>query len=271
MERDLGTRFACVAPEPGGVINREMHAESPRTPSLLRRLGAAGPVAILLSFWPPLGGFVLLAALTRLGPWLREHHGVGLLIYFLFTGALMGISFVPTYACAILAGWAFGFAVGWPLTVVTITTASLIAYAIGRWIARNRVLVVIREKPQWDAIHRALLSKESSRTLLVVTLLRVPPASPFALANFVLAAARVPLFDYSLGTLIGILPRTAMATFAAASLQQLRFENVTETWAVVAGIVATVVVTVVLGVLANRALRQVTVRAPDRRADQPMS
>ena len=41
-----------------------------------------------------------------------------------------------------------------------------------------------------------------------------------------LAAARVPWTDYVLGTAIGILPRTALATFAAAGLEQLRFKNV---------------------------------------------
>jgi uncharacterized membrane protein YdjX (TVP38/TMEM64 family) len=224
----------------------------------LKRLGAAGPVAIVLSFWPPLGGFVLLAFLTALGPWLRTHDGTGLLIYFLVAGFLMGVSFVPTYSCAIIAGWSFGFAVGMPLAMVTITASSLIAYVIGRWISRDRVIQVIREKPRWNAIHRSLLGDKTSETILVVTLLRIPPASPFALANFVLAAARVPLVAYTIGTFIGVGPRTALATFAAAKLEQLRFKNVADTWMVVAGIVATIVVCVILGVLSNRALRQIT-------------
>ena len=97
-------------------------------PGLLRRVGAAGPVAIVLSFWPPLGGFVLLATLTKFGPWLRANEGLGLLTYFLVIGLLLGISFVPTYSAAILAGWAFGFSVGWLLAMVTITVSSLLAY-----------------------------------------------------------------------------------------------------------------------------------------------
>src|SRR6185436_12233618 len=100
----------------------------------------------------------------------------------------------------------------------------------GRWISRDRVLEVIRERPRWNAIHRALLGSTSSQTVIVVTLLRVPPTSPFALANFALAAARVPLFDYTIGTLIGVAPRTALATFAAAGLEQLRFKDVSQTW-----------------------------------------
>jgi uncharacterized membrane protein YdjX (TVP38/TMEM64 family) len=231
----------------------------PRPVAWWRRVGAAGPVAIVLSFWPPLGGFVLLATLTRFGPWLRMNEGFGLFTYFIAIGLLLGVSFVPTYSAAILAGWAFGFGVGWPLAMITITVSSLLSYAIGRWIARDRVMEVIREKPQWNAIYQALLGEQPGRSTLVVALLRVPPASPFALANFALAAARVPLLEYTVGTLVGIAPRTALATFAAAGLEQLRFKNVGGTWMLIAGIAATVGVCVVLGILANRALRGLTV------------
>jgi uncharacterized membrane protein YdjX (TVP38/TMEM64 family) len=236
-----------VAPDP------DSHA-----PGWFRRLGAAGPVAIVLSFWPPLGGFLLLATLTQLGPWLRDHGSEGIAIYILVTGFLMGISFVPTYACSILAGWAFGFGVGCPVALLTITLAAVLAYVIARWIAQDRVLEVIRERPKWRAIHEALLGSAPGRTLLVVTLLRVPPSSPFALANFALAAAKVPLWNYTLGTFIGIAPRTALAAFAAAGLEQLKFKDTGERWMVVAGVAATLVVCVILGMMANRALAAVT-------------
>jgi len=250
--------FVAISPVPGTFLWFPVTTEA-ITRGGIRQWGASGPVAIVLSFWPPLGGFVLLAFLTALGPWLRTHGGSGMLIYFLVAGVLLGISFVPTYSCAILAGWAFGFNAGFPLAVVTITASSLMAYAIGRWIARDRVLEVMRTKPKWNAIHQALLGGDKLRTIFVVTLLRIPPTSPFAFANFVLAAARVPTGAYTIGTFIGIVPRTALATFAAAKLEQLRFKDVAETWMVVAGIVATVVVCVILGILAKRALRQNTV------------
>ena len=213
----------------------------------------------MLSFWPPLGGFVLLASLTALGPWLRDHGMAGWVIYVLVTGTLMGFSFIPTYSCAILAGWAFGFTIGWPLAMITITIAAIIAYALARWIAKDRVLEVIQERPKWAAVYRALLGQNFARTVLVVTLLRVPPQSPFAIANFALAAAKVPIPEYTLGTLIGIAPRTALAAFVAAQLEQLRLKDVSlDTWMVVAGIVATIVACSILGVMANRALQHVT-------------
>jgi uncharacterized membrane protein YdjX (TVP38/TMEM64 family) len=196
--------------------------------------------------------------LTTLGPWLRDHAALGLVTYFVVAGLLVGFSFLPTFTCAILAGWAFGFTVGWPLTVVTITAASVLAYGLGRWIARDRVVDVIAEKPAWRTVHSALLGPRSGRALLVVTLLRIPPASPFALSNFALAAARVPLRDYILGTIIGIAPRTAATAYAAAKLEQLQFKNVSDTWIAVTGIVVTLAACVILGVLANRALARMS-------------
>jgi len=233
-------------------------SDTPVQPGLMRRLGAAGPFAILLSFLPPVGSLFLIASLTQLGPWLRSHDGTGLLIYFLVIGFLLGVSLVPTYASAILAGWAFGFVKGSMIAIVTITISSLLAYALARWIARDRVLKIINERPKWHTIYQALVGGRNSRTLLVVTLLRVPPLSPFALANFALAAARLPLGTYTLGTFLGIIPRTIVATFAAAQVEQLDLNNLGQSWVKIVSILLTLAACIGTGVLANRVLRELT-------------
>lgn len=231
------------------------------SPSVFRRLGAAGPVAIALSFWPPLGGFLLLTTLTTFAPWLREHPAPGLVLYFFATILLVGFSFLPTFAVALYAGWTFGFVLGFSIALAALIVASLIAYAIGRCIARDRVLEVIAEKPAWQAVHRALLG-DSRRIIFVTTLLRIPPLSPFAIVNFVLAAARVPLWNYTLGTALGIAPRTAATAFIAAGLEQLQAKDLTDTprWMLLSGMIAFVLMCIILGSLANRALR--TMAAP---------
>lgn len=228
----------------------------------VRRLGAAGPFALVLSFCPPLGGFALLATLTSSGPWLRDLGFGGILIYFFGIGLLLGISLVPTYTSAILAGWAFGFAIGWPLALATLTVASVLARAVGGWVAQDRVMAIIREYPALAAVHRALLGSPTRRTALVVTLLRVSPMSPFALTNFALAAARVPLGAYVFGTVVGLAPRTALAAFAAAGLEQLLFERVGDRTTVIVGIAVTVAAFGVIGLLAKRALRNLTAEPP---------
>ena len=143
--------------------------------------------------------------------------------------------------------------------MAALIVASLIAYAIGRCIARDRVLELIAEKPAWQAVHRALLG-DSRRIIFVTTLLRIPPLSPFAIVNFVLAAARVPLWNYTLGTALGIAPRTAATAFVAAGLEQLQAKDLTDTprWMLLSGMIAFVLMCIVLGSLANRALRTMT-------------
>ncbi len=232
-----------------------------------KRLGAAGPVALILSFLPLIGGLILLAKLTTLGPWLKEHGEQGMIIYFVVTALLMGLSITPTFSCAILAGWAFGFAKGTPLAIGSIVVAGFIAYAIGRWIARDRVIAVVRERREWDAVYRALLSPAQGRALFVVTLVRLPPNSPFAFVNFLLAAGKVRVLDYALGTLVGVTPRTALGVFVGAGLEQLDLKAKTQTWMYVAGFVVLVAVVVVIGRMARRALDQLTqAESPGQRA-----
>ena len=228
-------------------------------PGVFRRLGAVGPVAIVLSFWPPLGGFLLLATLTTFAPWLRAHAALGLLLYFLATALLVGFSFLPTFAVAIYAGWTFGFGVGFAAAMAALTVSSLVAYAVGRLIARDLVIEVIAEKPAWQAVHRALLGG-SRRIVFVTALLRLSPLSPFAIVNFVLAAARTPIGDYTLGTFLGLIPRTAAAAFAAAGLEQLHAKDLTDTprWMAISGMITFVVMGAVIGVLANRALARLS-------------
>jgi uncharacterized membrane protein YdjX (TVP38/TMEM64 family) len=213
-------------------------------------------MAIVFTVLPPVGSLFLLASLGRLGPWIRAHEALGALIYFGGGALLIGLSLLPTYACAILAGWAFGFWIGTPLAVVTVTVGAILAYALGRMITRDRFEQFVRAKPRWNALHRSLLSRDSPRTRYVVALLRIPPTSPFGLANYVLAAAGVALSDYVLGTFIGVIPRTAATCYAAAALQKLTFEKPAQSWIAIGGIAATLVACLLLGFLANRALRR---------------
>ncbi|MFM8335003.1 MAG: TVP38/TMEM64 family protein, partial [Opitutaceae bacterium] len=209
---------------------------------------------------PPLGGIALLSVLTWSGGWLRLHPEIGWFVYAAGAVLLIGLSVVPTFSCAIIAGWAFGFLAGVVISVVAVTAGAVLAYAIGRGIAKDRVVELVREHPRLDAVHRALLARRAGETLLVVVLVRLPPAAPFGLTNFLLAAARVPLPDYIVGTLVGVIPRLALTAFVGAALEQLRFDNVMDRWMVVAGGAVSLLAVIALGVLAGRALRRVAAR-----------
>jgi uncharacterized membrane protein YdjX (TVP38/TMEM64 family) len=209
----------------------------------------------MLSVLPPLGGFLLIATLTPFAPWLRENFAPGLVLYFLAATILVGLSFLPSFAAAMFAGWTFGFGLGFALSMAAFTAASLVAYALGRWIARDRVVALIAGNPAWQAVHGALLG-ESRRIIFVTALLRLSPLPSFAVVNFVLAAARTPLGGCLVGTVIGLVPRTAAAAFVAAGIEQLHAENLTDIpfWISIGGLLAFVVTSLAIGVLARRAL-----------------
>ena len=236
-------------------------APRPNPSGLFRRLGAAGPAVLVLSVLPPLGGLLLFATLTTFAPWLRENFALGLGLYFFAATLLVGLSFLPSFAAAMFAGWTFGFGLGFALSMAAFTAASLVAYALGRWIARDRVVALIAGNPASQAVHRALLG-DSRRIVFVTALLRLSPLPSFAVVNFVLAAARTPLGGCTVGTVIGLIPRTAAAAFVAAGIEKLHAENLTDPpfWITIGGLLAFVVTSLAIGVLARRALAHMSRR-----------
>lgn len=241
---------------------------APREPSLteiwarvkatLHRLGPAGPLAVLASTLPAIGGFALLFLFTLIGPWLKAHDGLGVAVYIAGFATLAGFAILPTYAQSILGGWAFGFAAGFPAAVAGALGGAMIGYTVGRRATGDRVVRLMAEHARWKAVHDALLGSGFWKSLLIVTLIRVPPSSPFAITNLVLAALRVHPLVYALGSLIGLAPRTGAVVFLAAGLRELTFEHPQQKWMWIVSIVVTLIVIAIIGQLANKAIAKVT-------------
>lgn len=251
-QRDAATSVAGCAGEPAAVRASEIALAT------FRRLGPAGPLAVISATLPALGGFALLVTLNPVGEWLRGHELAGWFLYIAGFWLAGGLALLPTNAQAVLGGWAFGVAGGLPAALVGFLGASAIGYATGRWASGERVVGIISEHPRWRAVYDELLRSGPWKTLLIVVLVRLPPNSPFALTNLVLSATRVPPVLYLAGTLIGMAPRAAVAVYIASTLQTLSFDEIQRPWLLVAGIVVTLAVLAVLGVMANRAIARVT-------------
>ncbi|MDB5320621.1 MAG: associated Golgi protein [Phycisphaerales bacterium] len=232
--------------------------------AFLKRLGPAGPLALLAATFPPIGGFVLIGLVYRIAPWLREHRGPGLMIYVGGFAVLAALSILPTYACSILGGWAFGFAIGFPASMIAFCSASLLSYLINALAAGDRVVEIVREHPKWEAVRVALLGCGFWKAFWIITLLRLPPYSPFAAANFILGTTRAPLVPFLLATLVGMAPRTAAVVWAAAHASKLDFKDSTQIWIFVGGLLVTLVVIGVIGEIANKAVKRVTTAQPQQ-------
>lgn len=237
---------------------------APEQRSVWRDFLPLGSVATAATFGPPLGALLLVGLIPVLAPWLQAQQALGVAIYVAAFVVLAGLALLPTYAQAVLGGWAFGFGLGFAASLVGFAGASLLGYAIAQRLTGRRLMEVIHRRPQWVALHQALTASGWWRTVLVVVLLRLPPTSPFALTNVLLASARVPWGPYLLGTVVGLSPRIAVTVFAAAGLATLEFDGLSprpSDRSLLIAIVLTVAALIVLGLVARQALRRIA-RAP---------
>jgi uncharacterized membrane protein YdjX (TVP38/TMEM64 family) len=225
--------------------------EGEATRQAARRLA---PLAIISLVLPPLGAGLLLGYLSTLGPWLQSHGGRGVALYVTGFALMGGFALLPTYAPAILGGWAFGDRVGLPAALAGFVIASAINYVWAHRLSARHATQLLAARPKWLAIRNALVGLSRWRTTLVVALIRVPPNSPFALSNAAMAAAHVPMGPYLVGTLLGLAPRTAVAVRAGSHLSTLDFRHRDALGSAAVTIALSVLVLGILGWLARRAL-----------------
>ncbi|MEE2681661.1 MAG: VTT domain-containing protein [Planctomycetota bacterium] len=191
---------------------------------------AAVVLGVLWAVTPAALGFWALAELARIGDWLLGFDGpvfqtdthviplYGVAVYSLLFMLTSGFGVLPTYAQAILGGWIFGFWLGVPAALLGFTGGALIGWVICRLISRDAIVQWVDRSPKWAAIRHAFVDEGFAKTFGVVTLVRIPPNSPFSLTNLAMSSGGVRMGPYLLGTLVGMAPRTAIACgFAAAA------------------------------------------------------
>ncbi len=228
-----------------------------------KRLGPAGVLGLAWVAMPAIMGFVLLANLGTASDWLQQHESYGLFAYIAIFIVSAGFGFLPTYAQSILGGWVFGMWWGTGAALVGFTGASVLAYFLVRFVSKDKVEREIADHPKAKRIREVLIGQGFLKTLGIVTLLRVPPNSPFAITNLAMASAGVRLLPYTIGTAVGMAPRTIIAVwFAAAASSQARdlksfVEEGPGLLVIIGGIVSMVIVLAIVGSIANKAIAQV--------------
>lgn len=226
------------------------------------RLIATAVLGIAWAVLPAAFGFLLLANIGPASDWLREHRGAGWLVYAVVFAVTSGLGLLPTYAQAVVGGWVFGLAWGSPGALLGFAGGALLGYALTRLVGKQALRERIDRHPRAQVIRESLIDRGFWRTVGTVTLLRLPPNSPFALTNLAMAGAGVRLVPYVVGTILGMAPRTIVmvglgatgAASGARDLQSLAKER--SLFLVIGGIVLTIVVLLILGAVANAALRR---------------
>lgn len=241
---------------------------SPTLSEVWTRLGPTRWLGILWATSPALCGIALLAFLGPISEWLLAHPAISLVLYVVVFAITAGFGLLPTYAQSILGGWVFGFWMGWGAAMIGFTCASLIGYVIARSASQDRVEQLVETNAKARAIREDLIGHGFWRTLGIVTLIRVPPNSPFAITNLVMATTGVGIVPYVVGTAVGMAPRTGMVVWLAAYGRSHGARDIQELvrqakgpWYIVGGIILTLIAFAIIGAIANHALQRVTGRS----------
>ncbi|MFG0306133.1 MAG: hypothetical protein ACF8Q5_07950, partial [Phycisphaerales bacterium JB040] len=155
--------------------------------AVARRLGPAAWLGLAWTVLPAVMGILLVTRFR--GPaaeWLGGHdQWTALGLYVGIFALTAGFGLLPTVFQALIGGYVFGLEWGVPGALAGFTLASLIGYAISRLVARHKVEAEIERHAKALAVRNALVGGGALKTLGLVTLVRVPPNSPFALTNLV--------------------------------------------------------------------------------------
>lgn len=139
------------------------------------------------------------------------------LLFALFTGSAL----LPTYALSFASGVFFGPVWGSLVAMFGVTFGALVGYGWGTLLARKRVMRVVEANPRVKLIRSAIVDRSLKDETIAVTLIRIPPNSPFALTNLIMSSLHVRFVPYFVGTLVGIAPRTLIAVFLGVGIGEI--------------------------------------------------
>ena len=165
-----------------------------------------------------------------------------------------GLAIAPTHGISLAAGFIFGPVLGTAAAILAVIAGSAIGWRLASLAVGTRLRASIDRTAAGRAIASAMIEARGARSVLAVTLARLPPQVPFALGNVVAASAGVRLSALLPGTAAGMLPRVALVAWIGAELAS--FGPGGDPRLVIFSIAAATVALLGLGVWSWRTLRR---------------
>ena len=165
--------------------------------------------------------------------------------------------FVPGSVLTLASGAIFGLWEGTVIVSLASTTAAALAFLIARYVAREKVRRRVEQSPKLTAVDQAI-GEEGWK---IVALLRLSPAVPFNLQNYLYGVTSIRFWPCVLTSWLAMLPATFLYVYVG-SLGKTAAVGHGTSWAEWAmrgvGLLATLVVTVYVARLAQRAIQERT-------------
>ncbi|MEG4810504.1 TVP38/TMEM64 family protein [Microcoleus sp. F8-D3] len=183
-------------------------------------------------------------------------------VAFVATYNLATVMFVPGSVLTLGGGAIFGLWWGSVYVFAASILGAVFAFAIGRYLCRDRVVKYMESHPKFKALDRAV----SQQGLKIVFLTRLCPLFPFNLLNYALGITQVSLKDYVLGS-FGMIPGTIMYVYSGSLVGEVAAigtatvyaspQDAAVKWLInIISFMATVAVTVFITRIASKALEE---------------
>lgn len=181
-------------------------------------------------------------------------------VIFALIYAVWAVAFLPGSALTLAGGAIFGLGAGFAAVICGATLGAALSFLIARYVAREKVSRMARRNPKFGAIDRAI----GEGGWKIVALLRLSPAIPFNLQNYLYGLTPIRFWPCVLTSAIFMMPGTLLYVYLGyAGGQGLAAASgggaSTERWALIGiGLAATAGVTVYVTKLAQKALAKQT-------------
>lgn len=141
-------------------------------------------------------------------------------IFGILAGLVVGFAIVPSHLTSLVSGYLYGILIGFPAAVAVVLIGALIGFRLSRALAGEDFRAII-DRTRWGAVlARKLIDTTGVRSVIAVSLARLPPQVPFALGNVLAASCGVRQFPLLIGTAIGMAPRIALAVWVGAEFSE---------------------------------------------------
>lgn len=157
-----------------------------------------------ISEW--LGGDKGLSFLKKL---VEENLMLAILIYIIVTIISCVVFALPGVTFAIAASVLFGPILGTICCVIATTLGAMLAFLTGRYFLKDSIKPTIQKNKY---LNKWLFDESGQNEFFVLMITRLVPIFPYNMQNFAYGITDISFASYSIGTLIFILPGTAMYT-----------------------------------------------------------
>lgn len=209
-----------------------------RSPAWGKLLAIVVVIAALAAAWryTPLSEYVTAERITGWARAIRGWSWAPFVVMFLYTPAAFVM--FPRPLLTLLTVIAFGPWLGFAYGMTGIIGSALATYYVGRMLPDRTVQRLAGDK--LDDVIKAL----RRHGLMAMLAVRVIPVAPFAVEGIIAGAVPIKVWEYTLGTFLGMLPGVlATSVFGAQLTAALEDPSTINWWIVVAVIVAMIALT----------------------------